>query len=101
MRTRTGCGHISSTGTGRPQPGGDERSRTANLRLAKPALSRLSYVPELETRDWRLETGAAKTRCFFGRFQFLVSSFQSLELGDAGLEPAASSLSGTRSNQLS
>ena len=28
------------------QLGGDERARTANLRLAKPALSRLSYVPE-------------------------------------------------------
>ncbi len=27
------------------QPGGDERVRTANLRLAKPALSQLSYVP--------------------------------------------------------
>lgn len=25
--------------------GGDERARTANLRLAKPALSQLSYVP--------------------------------------------------------
>ena len=27
------------------QLGGDERARTANLRLAKPALSQLSYVP--------------------------------------------------------
>jgi hypothetical protein len=27
--------------------GGDERARTANLRLAKPALSQLSYVPLL------------------------------------------------------
>ena len=28
-----------------PESGGDERARTANLRLAKPALSQLSYVP--------------------------------------------------------
>ena len=28
--------------------GGDERARTANLRLAKPALSQLSYVPGLD-----------------------------------------------------
>ena len=26
-------------------PGGDSRDRTGNLRLAKPALSQLSYIP--------------------------------------------------------
>ena len=28
---------------------GDDRARTGNLRLAKPALSQLSYVPEPAT----------------------------------------------------
>ena len=28
---------------------GDDRGRTDNLRLAKPALSQLSYVPELKS----------------------------------------------------
>jgi hypothetical protein len=27
--------------------GGDSRDRTGNLRLAKPALSQLSYIPEI------------------------------------------------------
>jgi hypothetical protein len=27
--------------------GGDNRDRTGNLRLAKPALSQLSYIPDL------------------------------------------------------
>ena len=27
-------------------PGGDDRDRTDDLRLAKPALSQLSYIPE-------------------------------------------------------
>src|SRR6266850_6874597 len=30
-----------------PEPGGDSRDRTGNLRLAKPALSQLSYIPFL------------------------------------------------------
>ena len=30
---------------GRLRPGGDERNRTVDLRLAKPALSQLSYIP--------------------------------------------------------
>jgi hypothetical protein len=30
---------------GRSLPGGDSRDRTGNLRLAKPALSQLSYIP--------------------------------------------------------
>ena len=34
--------------------GGDERARTANLRLAKPALSQLSYVPR-RNADGRLQ----------------------------------------------
>ena len=30
----------------RPHAGGDSRDRTGNLRLAKPALSQLSYIPD-------------------------------------------------------
>ena len=30
----------------RCRPGGDDRDRTDDLRLAKPALSQLSYIPE-------------------------------------------------------
>ena len=52
-------------------PGGDEGVRTPGLRLAKAALSQLSYIP----------------RC--------------PEVGLSGLEPETSPLSEARSNQLS
>jgi hypothetical protein len=35
----------------RISPSGDDRARTDNLRLARAALSQLSYVPEFDT--WR------------------------------------------------
>ena len=57
--------------------GGDNRARTGNLRLAKPALSQLSYIPEACT----------------DRFQNLV--------GLGRVELPTSRLSGVRSNQLS
>jgi hypothetical protein len=46
---------------------GDDRARTDNLRLAKPALSQLSYVPgpvNLESRIWDLKStnGPGKSR---------------------------------------
>ena len=50
---------------------GDEGSRTPDLRLAKPPLSQLSYIPE------------------------------SFNMGLGGVEPPTSRLSGVRSNQLS
>jgi hypothetical protein len=53
--------------------GGDDRSRTCDILLAKQALYQLSYIPEL-----------------------IIAL-----VGLAGLEPATSSLSVTRSNQLS
>ena len=63
--------------------GGDERDRTVGLRLAKPALSQLSYIPK---------GGAPSpgvTRC-------------SLSLvGPSRIELPTSRLSGVRSNQLS
>ena len=53
---------------------GDDRGRTGNLRLAKPALSQLSYVPQRARR--------------FG-------------VGQPGFEPGTSALSELRSSQLS
>ena len=52
-------------------PGGDGRTRTGGILLAKQALYQLSYAPR-----WGL-------------------------VGLTGIEPVTSSLSGTRSNQLS
>jgi hypothetical protein len=60
--------------------GGDSGARTRNLRLAKPALSQLSYIP-VEASG---EPGAAGAL-----------------VGLGGLEPPTSRLSGVRSNQLS
>ena len=51
-RTRCSGARLLRTGAsnpvrflGRLGPGGDERNRTVDLRLAKPALSQLSYIP--------------------------------------------------------
>ena len=60
--------------------GGDSGARTRSLRLAKPALSQLSYIPE---------TGPGR------------QSRPSGMVGLGGLEPPTSRLSGVRSNQLS
>jgi hypothetical protein len=59
--------------------GGDSGARTRSLRLAKPALSQLSYIPVRRVR-WK----AARS-----------------VVGLGGLEPPTSRLSGVRSNQLS
>src|SRR5262245_58765935 len=58
---------------------GDDGARTRNLRLAKPALSQLSYTPDIPR----------------------TNRFGHPYLGARGFEPRASSLSRTRSNQLS
>ncbi len=55
--------------------GGAERARTVDLRLAKPALSQLSYSP--------------------------IKSYQTQEVGQGRLELPTSRLSGVRSNHLS
>ena len=57
----------------RPPVGGDDRDRTDDLRLAKPALSQLSYIPVAAGRV----------------------------VGPGGVEPPTSRLSGVRSNHLS
>ena len=63
------------------QNGGDVGDRTPGLRLAKPALYQLSYIPATARRA-RLA------------FNFLM-------VGLGGLEPPTSRLSGVRSNHLS
>src|SRR5262249_41866966 len=60
---------------------GDDRGRTGNLRLAKPALSQLSYVPAPLSED----------------FAFLIRG----AVGVLGFEPRTSALSELRSSQLS
>jgi hypothetical protein len=61
--------------------GGDSGARTRNLRLAKPALSQLSYIPAGRSPERSYGPGAL--------------------VGLGGLEPPTSRLSGVRSNQLS
>jgi hypothetical protein len=64
---------------------GDDRARTGNLRLAKPALSQLSYVPGLP---------------LCGYLKFEISDLK-LSVGPGRFELPTSRLSGVRSNQLS
>ena len=77
-----------------PQPslvsGGDSGARTRSLRLAKPALSQLSYIP---VRGRGATSRASVPIVHRRRAGALV--------GLGGLEPPTSRLSGVRSNQLS
>ncbi len=82
--------------------GGDNRDRTGNLRLAKPALSQLSYIPEgvsgTDLRRDHFDTspdGPAHLRRRF-RHPQLVSL-----VGLGRVELPTSRLSGVRSNHLS
>ena len=63
---------------------GDDRARTDNLRLARAALSQLSYVPGVS------ESGR----------KFVICNLNSV-VGVGGLEPPTSALSEPHSNQLS
>src|SRR3569623_1537644 len=63
--------------------GGASRDRTDDLKLAKLALSQLSYGPAL--------TGSHQSSTLMG----------SLMVGRVGVEPTTSRLSGVRSNHLS
>jgi hypothetical protein len=83
----------------RVRHGGDDRDRTGNLRLAKPALSQLSYVPDSCScpDGFQILQGPP---AFNHRFAVVPASAGS-QLGPSGFEPLTSSLSGTRSNQLS
>ena len=72
--------------------GGDSGARTRSLRLAKPALSQLSYIPGLGLQPRLRSRGSAieESCCRAGAL-----------VGLGGLEPPTSRLSGVRSNQLS
>ena len=76
----------------RGRVGGADRNRTGDLRLAKPALSRLSYSPISQKASRRSAGGTTAVPMTFPR-EFMV--------GLSGLEPLTSRLSGGRSNQLS
>ena len=69
--------------------GGDKRTRTADICLARAALYQLSYTPFPKI-------------CVLGRIW--IAPFHKklfVDVGYAGFEPATSPLSGVRSNQLS
>ncbi len=76
---------------------GDDRDRTGNLRLAKPALSQLSYVPERGASYER--RGVSNARC--NSSSPLASLPRPSVLGVLGFEPRTSALSELRSSQLS
>ena len=90
---------------------GDDRDRTGNLRLAKPALSQLSYVPEHHFVEIRSTKSGISKQIQNSNFQILqiVSDFdirisfgilpKAVGPGRFGLP--TSRLSGVRSNQLS
>ena len=65
------------------ESGGDKRNRTADLLLARQALSQLSYTPT------------------FGQVPHTLTHPPEGVVGSSGLEPPTSRLSGARSNQLS
>ena len=71
--------------------GGDSGDRTRNLRLAKPALSQLSYIPWIAAPTRRRPSDATLK----GR------RIATEVVGLSGLEPLTSRLSGARSNDLS
>ncbi len=69
-------------------PGGADRNRTDDLRLAKPALSQLSYSPKTTNTSFRVMAGVSAKR-------------RSDLVGLGRFELPTSRLSGVRSNQLS
>ena len=73
--------------------GGAGGTRTPDFRLAKAALSQLSYGPGLDVGRGKREAGS----CPASR----ISRRASKVVGHGGLEPPTSVLSGPRSNQLS
>ena len=89
-------------------PGGAGRDRTDDLRLAKPALSQLSYSPiarrtrtvqeNLEVRPIRFDQSPNVESRHVPALQ--ASGGREL-VGLGGLEPPTSRLSGGRSNHLS
>ena len=74
--------------------GGDEGARTLGLRLAKPALSQLSYIPICVSLSALVITAPAATRLRWGGYSRRVVGLTRLEL-------VTSRLSAGRSEQLS
>ena len=77
---------------------GDDRDRTGNLRLARAALSQLSYVPQKCQQQILLLTNLsyAIKNCKTTKVPLKVK-----KMGVRGFEPRTSALSELRSNQLS
>ncbi len=73
--------------------GGDKRTRTADILLAKQALYQLSYTPMISMFSYQL-TIVFIVRC-------LLLTVHCFVVGHPGLEPGTSPLSGVRSNHLS
>jgi hypothetical protein len=109
---------VASEGTLRSasqaKSGGVDRDRTDDLKLAKLALSQLSYDPVLESRlavsseGWPsqakagLPTEAADVSPAFAELAAATSAASQRRLvGPGGVEPPTSRLSGVRSNHLS
>src|SRR6476469_6547604 len=79
--------HIRGRGRESGRGGGASRDRTDDLKLAKLALSQLSYGPEHQ--------------CECSRMFALTSRSGAAVVGRVGVEPTTSRLSGVRSNHLS
>ena len=78
------------------EPCGAERDRTDDLRLAKPALSQLSYSPE-KSAERRRPPAPTYSRLVWGSGAPRLTSI----VGRGRLELPTSRLSGVRSNHLS
>ena len=77
---------------------GAERDRTVDLRLAKPALSQLSYSPRLR---YDPSSGLASADSIHVRASALGPGSPRSKVGQGRLELPTSRLSGVRSNHLS
>ena len=82
-------GMASCQGHGPERHGGADRNRTGDLRLAKPALSQLSYSPPKFRKACAVSSAAPPPVP------------RANMVGLSGFEPLTSRLSGGRSNQLS
>ena len=81
------------------KPGGADRDRTDDLRLAKPALSQLSYSPDPMNRSDERSSIRFNRRPGASPAPFRASAWSVVGLGR--FELPTSRLSGGRSNQLS
>ncbi len=79
---------------------GDDRDRTGDLRLAKAALSQLSYIPTVAGCRHNIVRNAISAGRPPLRPKMLLRQLP-LVVGHSGLEPETSRLSSERSNQLS